>query len=642
MRVPFLIKSSSASARLLHSYFTFISLIVLITTATAQPATRKRVVMISIDGTPDYLVDRFLKNGVLPPNGAFARMKKSGAYAETLLPVNVASTGPSHIAIFTGAEPGSSGIVGNSFRQVNQSWEEPSLTAFKQPFTAETIFSAARRQGKKVITLGGVGLDYSDSSRMTDEMFMYPVIAGTSAVYDLKKSDRKTIAGEEYIRLVTDKQSALPEIRLYNEAITRCWFYLKDSSKNEANVLKPAYQIIVDNDSTLENGYLAAVKETGWETFRLIHNRKTYAVSANLFSASRADGWFRMYFSPPAELFGLPDAFMQRLQSACGIWPGEPDNLKQTAGVVPEEKWMEQTGRLATYSKKLILAGMQEDNWDLLFGYFSTLDDIQHRYTVSDKRQLDYTAENGNRPARYEKIIGEWFSTIDRYLLEIMNAAPPGTSIIVFSDHGMIPMHSTLLINNYLDKAGFSNTGKEVQAITSGNSAHVYINRNLIDSTRYPDYLRRLRQSLADLKDEKTGKPIFLLIADSTEQKKHGLYHAEYSGDLFISCREGFSISSRFVPGAPFLIQNTFDMNLVRDQPEAVRNFLLKGTMNETGRAVHGCLSTVRKGQSVFYAWGNHVPAKKIKKMRSLQITPTVAKLLDIQAPVMATDKPAF
>lgn len=642
MRVPCLFKSSSANAWLLNSCFTFITLIVLITGSAAQPAYKKRVVMISIDGTPDYLVDRFLKNGVLPPNGAFARMKKSGTYAGTLLPVNVASTGPSHIAIFTGAEPGKTGIVGNSFRQVNQSWEEPPLTAFKQPFSAETIFSAARRQGKKVITLGGVGLDYSDSSRMTDEMFMYPVIAGPSAIYDLKKGEKKIIAGEEYISLVADKETTKPEIRLYKEPVTRCWFYLKDSFINEANVLKPTYQIIADNDSTLENGYMAALKETGWETIRFMHNGKTYSFSANLFLASRTDGRFRIYFSPPAELFGFPDAFMQRLQTACGIWPGEPDNLKQTAGLVPEEKWMEQTGRLASYSKKLILAGMQEANWDLLFGYFSTLDDIQHRYTLTDKRQLDFTAENGNRPARYEKIIGQWFSTIDRYLLEIMDAAPPGTSIIVFSDHGMIPTHSTLLINNYLDGAGFSFTGKEIQAITSGNSAHLYINRKLINSARYPDFLSRLKQSLAGLKDEKTGLPVLLLIADSTEQKNHGLYHAEYSGDLFISCREGYSITSRFVPGAPFLIQNTFDMSLVRDQPEAVSNFLLKGTMNETGRAVHGCLSSVRKGQSVFYAWGNNIPAKKIKKMRSLQITPTVAKLLDIQPPVTATGKPVL
>jgi predicted AlkP superfamily pyrophosphatase or phosphodiesterase len=88
---------------------------------------QKKVVMISIDGTPDYLIDKFLKTGVLPANGAFARMKKNGAYAETVYPVNVASTGPSHIAIFTGASPVKTGMVGNSFRRVDQSWSSPTL-----------------------------------------------------------------------------------------------------------------------------------------------------------------------------------------------------------------------------------------------------------------------------------------------------------------------------------------------------------------------------------------------------------------------------------------------------------------------------------------------------------------------------------
>lgn len=642
MRVPDLFQPVSNAVRYSISLFMLCSLLVCTTRSSAQPVERNRVLMISIDGTPDYLVDRFLKNGVLPANGAFARMKKAGTYADRMLPVNVASTGPSHIAIFTGAEPGTSGIVGNSFRKADQAWEEPAVTAFKQPIAAETIFGAAHRQGKKVITLGGVGLDYTDSSRMTDRMFMYPVISGSSGIFNLKKNGYIKYKGEEYISLVSADSSVQPAIRLYKETVSRCWFYLKDSFINEANVLKPAFQIIVDNDSTLQNGYLTAVNDSDWSTIRISFKGKTYAVSVNLFSASRVDGRFCIYFSPPAELFGYPDGFMQRLQKACGIWPGEPDNLKQTAGLVPEEKWMDQVGRLAAYSKNLILTGMKEENWDLLFGYFSTLDDIQHRYTLTDKRQLDYTAENGNRPARYEKIIAQWFSLIDRYLLEIMEALPPGTSLIVFSDHGMIPIHSTLLINNYLEKAGFSFTGKEVQAVTSGNSAHLYINRQQIQAIQYPGFLNRLKQALTGLKDEKTGEPVFALIADSTEQKRRGLYHHDYSGDLFISCREGYSISSRFVPDAPYLIQNTFDLLLAGNQPEAVRKFLLNGTMNETGRAVHGCLSEVRKGQSVFYAWGNNVPVKKVSTMRSLQIAPSVAKLLGMKPPANAAGKSVF
>ena len=61
---------------------------------------QSKVVMISLDGTPDYLVDKFLKNGVFPPNGAFARMKKKvhmlrGFYLQMLLQLDL------HIFLFS-------------------------------------------------------------------------------------------------------------------------------------------------------------------------------------------------------------------------------------------------------------------------------------------------------------------------------------------------------------------------------------------------------------------------------------------------------------------------------------------------------------------------------------------------------------
>jgi hypothetical protein len=59
-----------------------IVLIMMLNIQTHAQTPQKKVVMISVDGTPDYLIDKFLKNGVLPANGAFARMKKYGAYAE--------------------------------------------------------------------------------------------------------------------------------------------------------------------------------------------------------------------------------------------------------------------------------------------------------------------------------------------------------------------------------------------------------------------------------------------------------------------------------------------------------------------------------------------------------------------------------
>ena len=55
--------------------------------------------------------------------------------------------------------------------------------------------------------------------------------------------------------------------------------------------------------------------------------------------------------------------------------------------------------------------------------------------------------------------------------------------------------------------------------------------------------------------------------------------------------------------------------------------------MNETGRAVHGSLSTIRSAQSIFYAIGPNIPRKKFGTISSLNIAPTVASILGIKPP---------
>jgi predicted AlkP superfamily pyrophosphatase or phosphodiesterase len=602
---------------------------------------QKKVVMISVDGTPDYLIDKFLKSGVLPPSGAFARMKKYGAYAESVLPINVASTGPSHISIFTGASPAKTGVIGNSFRKADQSWNSPPLTSFRQPILAETIFQAAMRQGKKVMALGGVGLDNLAENRKTDYLHIYPVISGPSLVIDLVRTDTivKGENGKSFIKLKVDTKSPSQSVfEISGSFKMPLSIYLTDSVLN--NVILP--QIIIDNDFDLSNGYSASLVPETWAGMAVEKNGKQYNTSFRIFKIDETAGKYRLFMTAPAEVVGNPSGFLQKMQSACGLWPGEPENRKQTTGLVSEKIWFEQLDRLAKYSRDLILSGMKEGNWDLLFGYFSTLDDLQHRYTLTNPRQLDYKADNGNRTKIYAGYIEKYFQVIDRYLLEIINAAPKETNFVIFSDHGMIPIHTSLLLNNYFEQAGFTVSKQELTSVSSGNSAHIYINKEKINNADYSSYLTRLTQSLTSLKDATTGEPIFELVASQQEQKQFDLYHRDYSGDLFVSCKSGYTISDRYLSGVNYLVQNSFDPAMFDNQNQATKNFLLTGTMNETGRGVHGCLATLREGQSIFYSIGPDVPKRKLEKIFSLQIAATVSGLLEIEPPADSEGKSVF
>lgn len=597
-----------------------------------------KVVLISVDGVPDYLVDKYLDNGVLPADGAFAKMKSNGAFASTLLPINVASTGPSHISIFTGASPSKTGIVGNGFRKKNQKWDSQNLSAFNQPLTAETIFQAAKRQGKKVIAINAVGVDNIDDSRMSDLMHMYPKIIGPSLIIDLEVTDSIIYENDidMYTKLKTSVSSpSKPVFEIFKEFKKSLYFYLKEDMINTSKEL----EIIVDDDTDLKNGYLTTIISNELIKFEIEKENKIYNSSFRILKADLKNNKFQLFMTAPVEVFSQPRTFFSKIQHNCGSWPGEPENRKQTSGLVSEQTWFDQLETLSKYSKDLILTGMQEPNWDLLFGYFSTLDDVQHRYTLTNPRQVDYNADNGKRPEIYAKHIEKQFQKVDTYLLEIMNAMPKDANLIVFSDHGMIPIHTVLMLNNFFQEEGFN---ENIISVTSGNSAHIYINKEKIKSDNYDEYIDKIKNALKNLKDKKTGEQIFELVANYEQQKKYGLYNSDYSGDLFVSCKAGYTISDRFLPGVNSQVQNSFDPKMFEKENEATRKFLLSGTMNETGRAVHGNLSSIREGQSIFYAIGPNVPRKEIKEMQSIQIAATVAKLLEIEAPKDAEKKSVF
>lgn len=623
--------------------FVIIGICIFLSSANAQKGDTK-VVMISLDGTPDYLIDRFLKDGTLSSQGAFAKIRKTGMVAETVLPVNVASTGPSHLSIFTGAPPSKTGIVGNSFRSIDQSWSAPLLNAFDQPVAAETIFQAAMRQGKKVIALNAVGVDQSSVERAADYVHVYPSIAGPSLVLDLRITDSLNLLHGEHVQKmeVVSNSPSKALFEIFGKQFLPLEIFQQNTLSDQANILTTQYQWVVRIMEEPGKERLVKIKGDLWTPLSLSLHGKQYVVSFRVLSVNEKDSSIRLFMSAPAEVEMSPYSFSENIQSMVGLWPGEPENRKQTAGLIPEQIWFEQLDRLALYSKNLILAGIKEKQWDLLFGYFSTLDDVQHRYTLFHPKQLDFTADQGRRPAIYLSYLKYYFQLIDRYLLEIMDQAPPETNFVFFSDHGMIPIHTTVMLSNYLEYSGFAISKQAIKTASSGNSAHIYINRTQLNSSSYNTYIERLKQVLRSFRDSSTGQPIFQLVADHVTQKKYELYHPTYSGDLFVSCNNGYSISDRFLPEVPYLIQNSFDPSLFSNTNEATRKFLINGTMNETGRAVHGCLSTVKEGQSIFYSIGPNIPKKRIKKMSALQIAPTIAEILGIQIPMHAERTSAF
>jgi hypothetical protein len=221
-------------------------------------------------------------------------------------------------------------------------------------------------------------------------------------------------------------------------------------------------------------------------------------------------------------------------------------------------------------------------------------------------------------------------------------AAPPGTNFLVVSDHGIIPAHTTLLVNNYLARAGFKVSpaeGAEVRAYTDGPSANIYVNvkgkrkGGIVPAERLKDYVERIVAACKSLRDPVSGEPVFEVVLRGDELDTVGLKHPERSGDVFVSARPGWVLSPRISPALPFFVPTTLNPDTRSTLDKAAQEFLEAGGVNEVGLGVHGYLGRFREIQSIFFAVGPDVPHAALGVVRAIDVAPTAAALLGIEPP---------
>jgi predicted AlkP superfamily phosphohydrolase/phosphomutase len=619
-----------------------------------SPKNSPKVVVVSLDAAADWLVDEFLARGVLPADGAFARMSRSGLRAEAMMPVSVASTSPSHTAMFTGAYPERNGIVANTFLQRGDSIGRAS-SGFNAPIKAETLWSAAARQGKRVICSTAVGADNASADRSCTLTFGFGhQEVRPSVVWLAGSGDDKWQYGDERFenaRALTVSRNSPGQLEYkFKSAAVPLYALAVDRSFDGRENFDA---IVLDRDRDLTNGYVCALREGDWaqvdfsiEGHRLGSWIRGLGLKPDLSEAS-------VYLGEVSSIPGAPEEFVKGIEAGVGFWPGQVDGENLKRGLISEQVFFEQAERIAGYIKSIVLANFKQPEWDLLFTYLPIIDDVEHRYLLRDPRQADYEAEAGRRRERYASRVEGVYQQADRVLKEWMDAAPPETNFIVVSDHGMMPTHTAILINNYLAEAGFKvdpEDQAEVRAQTDGPSAHIYVNLagrqkgGVIAREKLDQYIDRVILACKSLRDPVTNAQVFQVVLKQSELDQLRLNYAERAGDVFVSARAGYSLSYRVLPGVALFVPTTFSADT--RQRVAVNKhteeFLLSGGANEIGLGVHGHVSPHREIQSIFYAYGPNVPTRLIGPVKGVDVAPTVATLLGIEPPREAQGKAVF
>jgi predicted AlkP superfamily pyrophosphatase or phosphodiesterase len=507
--------------------------------APAPGAPRKenrRVVMISFDGVSGTRLTRLMNEPGKLPAGGYARLAERGFFAERSQPPTPSLTAVSHVTLATGALAQQTGIVSNTILDRSKPFPA-TISGFDAPIRAETLWEAARRQGKRVGSMLFPGADGKAPARTADWGMVY--VSDPMAPAKLLTSD-----GASW------KAEGAPEPRSFSPGRRLTVSFGKTAHSVTFVALDRT------DDGRVNYGRLRVEPEAGTPTEVAPGDWFPVEVRGE---EGRTGAWCKLLSLAPdlskAEIYigGLyrnaayPEELRKSLDERIGFWPGPPNDRVFGAGSAHPEVYLEQAERFADFLTKADLLAIARNDWDLLLLYQPEVDDVEHEFLLADARQEGYTRE---RSAKFQGFVDRIYAAADRELDRVEQALTPEDSLFVVSDHGMTPVWTAISINEVLRQGGFVRLNPEGRvdssspaiAITHSGIAHIYLSAGAPAGT-----LDGIEKLLSEFRIE--GESPWDRILRRQEARPLGL-DAPESGDLIVLTRPGIVFSMRTRPGS--------------------------------------------------------------------------------------------
>jgi hypothetical protein len=276
-----------------------------------------------------------------------------------------------------------------------------------------------------------------------------------------------------------------------------------------------------------------------------------------------------LYFAGKYPLRAYPAEFEAALHRDGLIWPGPPDSdlLDETwAGRqgIDLDTWVEQAERFSTFFMDATLAAVRYSEWDLFMAYTPVIDEAGHQLLLIDPRQPGFSPE---RAATLDAARLRIWQSVDRELARLLAAVDlRTTTVLVVSDHGMMPAHTRIDIDALLRDWGLlvleadgETPAPESRAdsISAGGMCHIYLKPGLPDADRL---LEQIRKDLAAW-SERNGRPIVRMLTRE-EAAEIEMDHPN-SGDLILIMEPGYLLrhESDPVTDKPLSPTDTYGMH---------------------------------------------------------------------------------
>src|SRR5712692_5546651 len=184
--------------------------------------------------------------------------------------------------------------------------------------------------------------------------------------------------------------------------------------------------------------------------------------------------------TPPGKTWADPPSLMKKLNSAVDGYEVDVPLTKPSEMRGGEKAYLAQVERLhfkSVESAKLLIQWYEPDF------FMMTLQGI-------DMVQHDFWRYMNGPPSQYKNVIRDWYVKLDQAVGELRKFATTDTHVLICSDHGSIPVSTSLHVNELLSNNGLL-TLKNTRKVRERGANYTKI-RQLILKTLPPDAIRTL------------------------------------------------------------------------------------------------------------------------------------------------------
>jgi predicted AlkP superfamily phosphohydrolase/phosphomutase len=590
-----------------------------------------KAIVLGWDGALPSFIHEMLRQGKLPN---LAKLIEGGAFADDVTAVFPSLTAPGFASLLTGASPKITGITGIRVPRTPRS--EFTILESAAGFSpalqrAETIFTAAERAGRKVVSLhvpfGG------EKSRIGVYFQGYSGTMGRDGVVHGRNA--RTQAAAAWINLPA---SATPPLELT--------FTIGASS---------LFGLLIDDPADSQNGYdtlLVAGARDGREVRAILKPGAagpggellwSQPITVNTGAAQGATTYLRLfdlksdgsdfflYHTRPVRQAVSHTKLVEGTNPTVRAFVGNGGNMLYGQGAfgrtIPnggdgtaEARYLETVALVQHQLTETCRWALEQLPWDIFFAYTPYPDEAEHQWRgYLDPALPGFRAELA---ARLRPLLERVYQSSDGLLGFLMERRPENTVFALISDHGMEGTNKVVYLNKALQQAGLlaldargrvdlAKTKVIYPAIDNG---YLLINsterkNGIVAVEERAELVRRVRELLLAIRDE--GRQVVTGVDDAQSDEAPPGIGGESGGDLYVDLLPGYRLDAKL--NASEIVGS--------QQPHGIHGFNPIRASMRTIMVLNG--SGIKAGL-------------RLRDARLVDFAPTLTKLLGIPAPIDA------